>query len=335
MKQGNISKLIRRILACAIAVACIAYIVYFFYENRGDLRLLLRFDLLTIIFILVMHFVYQIFYGLRFQTIVEKCSGSRIPLLIWLKLLIVGRFLNHIFPQLGNVYRGASLKRDYGVPYTRYITAYVSLAWLDTTINLLLAALILFVTAPELKVAGVTAWGLLTAIAAAVAIVPALTELIFRSFKPNFRYLSWLHEKLHEVFEVTVRSVRDLRYLLTVVVLGVLQFSAIGVMFFIVFNSMGIKARLPELALFYALFKISTHIILSPGNLGLRELAYGVLSTQIGIGMGEGIVAAAVLRMTGYLFDIIAGPACGGLSLLRDRRRYIDSKDELLPTDRR
>lgn len=78
---------------------------------------------------------------------------------------------------------------------------------------------------------------------------------------------------------------------------------------------MGIEPNVPDLALFLALYKLSTLVVLTPGNLGIREMAFGFLSQALGIGMAEGILASAMLYAVHSSLVIPLGLAFGSSHL--------------------
>ena len=78
----------------------------------------------------------------------------------------------------------------------------------------------------------------------------------------------------------------------------------------------------PVLALFYIILKISTEILITPGNIGPREVAYGVLSESMGIGMGQGIAVSVIIRVLGTGTVLVLGSCFGGIDLLRHKEDY-------------
>ena len=132
----------KTILRWLLAIACLTYLAKFFYDSRSDLSIALSLNGWVLTGIVAMQLLYYLLQGERLRIVMIKCSGRKLPALPWLKLFIIGRFLNTIFAQAGNVSRGIILKRDYGVSYTRYIAANASMAWMDTGMNFFVVAAI-------------------------------------------------------------------------------------------------------------------------------------------------------------------------------------------------
>ena len=98
---------------------------------------------------------------------------------------------------------------------------------------------------------------------------------------------------------------------------GLLAFINISAIFYMCFDSMGVNILFSKAALFNIVSKLSNQIVITPGNLGLRELIYSWLSEITNIGMSEGLIAAVVLRIVDSCVSITLGILFGGLNLLK------------------
>ena len=84
----------------------------------------------------------------RYWLTIDEAGTSPIPPMTWLRLFILGRFLNTLVPQAGNAYRGIQLKRRFGLSISRYLGAFLAFIWLSTLVNLV-AALVYGFTAGD------------------------------------------------------------------------------------------------------------------------------------------------------------------------------------------
>jgi len=317
----------KKALRWVLGLACVAYIIVFLHQNRGDLEIVLKLRPLALVAVAALFCVHLALYSCRFQVVFEKCTGVAVPFLKWFRLIIIGRFLNSLVPQMGNVYRSVRLKEDHGVPYTSYATGLFSFIWLDVCLNFVFALVIVATTAPHMRIGGVGAASLLALMLALAVIVPAALALLFRLTKPRTRYLSWAHSKVSEVFSVSLAALRDRAYVLKVLLLSVALFASMNTILYMGFLSFGIRASLPALALFYALYKLSVYFVVTPGNVGLRELVYGLLSREMDIGMAEGIIVAAMLRIVAHLVLIGLALLLGSAAVIRHRHLYTRAGD--------
>jgi len=276
----------------------------------------------TILYIILLQLLYYLLQGYRFRIVLEKCSSRNVRYLPWLRIFILGRFLNTVFSQMGNVYRSIELKQKYSISYTRYISSFTSLAWMDTSINLIIAAMIIAVINPGFKIGQFLAWEVLVILIFVVVATPIVAEIVLRKINFKNRYLDWLHSKFAEVLLVSVSNLKDKVYLLKIVLLGLAIFVRTCAMFYVYFSVFNVQISIPALVVFYALFKIGAFIIITPGNVGVQEVIYGFLSEQMGIGMAQGVLVAALIRVVGICSISILGLALGGADLIQRRKEY-------------
>ncbi len=294
---------------------------YFFWKERTSLLRALSINPIVVVSIFVLTAVYFAFQAYRYLVVINKCTAEKVPYLGWFRVFVLGLFLNRFIPQAGNLYRGVVLKRDYKVSYTDYLTSYISFIWMEICLNFFLALVVVVSTTPYLRIWSWPAWFFLSIMMTGIMILPFVFIGFFHVFRPRTQKLEWIRRKLREVFQTTVKNLRDLKYVFVVVVLGIFAFGQHATLHYICFIAFGYSLSLSALALFYALHKLSSNFSITPGNLGIRELAYGVLSHALGIGMAEGIMISAVLRVLVYITVIVMALPMGGFSLLTSRER--------------
>jgi uncharacterized membrane protein YbhN (UPF0104 family) len=317
----------KKILRLVLVVICLVYLLQFFHKNRESLQLVFALNFKTILNIILLQLLYYLLQGHRFQVVLEKCSSRKIPFLPWLRIFILGRFLNTVFSQMGNVYRSVQLKQQHSISYTRYISSFGSLAWMDTGINLMIAVIAIAVLNPGFKIGQFFAWKILAILTFAVVASPILGEIILRRISFKNKYLDWLHSKFSEVLDVLLSNLQDRAYVLKITLLVIAIFARTCAMFYVYFSVFDIQISIPALVVFCALFQMSTFVIITPGNVGVQEVVYGFLSEQIGIGMAQGVLVAALIRVVGICSISVLGVSLGGIDLLRHRKDYLEIKD--------
>lgn len=309
----------KTLLRWLLAIACLAYLAKFFYDSRSDLSIALALDGWILTGIVAMQLLYYLLQGERLRIVMIKCSGRDLPFGPWLKLFIIGRFLNTIFAQAGNISRGIILKRDYGVSYTRYIAANASMAWMDTGMNFLLVAAIVLIFSADLSIGPFAAWKVLGLSAVATIAGPIAIEAAFRRLRLGFGPLIWLHNKSAEVLRVSVENLADRMYLLKIVLLGLAIFARTVLLYHLYFLILGIQLDFAALAVFYAFSKLSFYVNLTPGNLGVQEILWGALGELVGIGMAQGVLVSALARVFNTGVILLLGAAIGGWDLIQNR----------------
>ncbi|MCY2931827.1 MAG: lysylphosphatidylglycerol synthase transmembrane domain-containing protein [Planctomycetota bacterium] len=310
---------LRSAFRLVLLAACAGGVVYVFHRNRDDLKLLLHVGPWIAVALAGLFIAQYLLQGLRYQFVLTKVADARIAFAEWFRLFVLSQWLNIFFPQLGNVYRGVQLKKFHGVSYTGYVSSYVAFAWLDTGINLLVTLAVLAAAPTPLRVAGLPAWGFVTALLAGTLLVPPVLWAFLSLPVARNRHLAWLHAKSRQVVGGLRQSVTGAGYLAATVALGAAVFAITTLTFGVCFLGLGVPVSLPALALFCALYKLSTYVIITPGNLGLLELACAVLGEQVHVGMGPGLLACGMVRVAGYAVLAVLAVAMGGLRLLRRR----------------
>lgn len=316
-----------KIFKFALLLACSVYIVIFFSTNKEDLRLILNIHVCPLIFLCCLSVLYQFIHGYRFKVVLNKCSKSNLPFWDWLKIFMQTRFLNLIFPQFGNIYRSMTLKKNYNISYTNYISTFTSFAWMDTCFNLIFATIIILLFEPTLKILCLNAGFLLIGLSFVIIFLPILSLKILRKTKINFPKIVWIQSKLREVLYTSLANLRDIKYISSIIILGFLILLRTILFYYILFYSFGIRPSLSILIIFYVLFKFSSFVVITPGNLGIQEIAFGFLSSQLGIGMSKGILVCAVGRVISTSVILLLGIFFGGIGLLQHRKDY--SKNDI------
>lgn len=321
------SSSVRSWLRLALLALCVAGIVYIFRQNRQDLKLLLNVGPWNVAALAGLFVSFYALLTVRYRVVFDKIVGVQIGFWEWFRLMVLGIWLNVFFPQLGNVYRGVQLKKLHGVAFTGYISSYVALAWLDTCVNLLVTLVVLLAARAEMTIVGMPAWAFVLALLGGASLVPVVLTVFLRLPGAPNRRLAWMHAKASQVVDGMRQIAGDLPFLARVSALGVVVFAITTVMFGVCFLGLGVPVSLPALAMFCALYKLSTYVIITPGNLGLLELGCAVLGDQTKIGSGAGLLACGMLRVAGYMVLAVLATGMGGLGLIRERneiRRQAD-----------
>jgi len=327
-----INKIINhKIFQFGILFLCLAYIAWFLWDRRRDLTLSIELGPFFVFFISVLCILYFIVYGLRFKLVIEKSSGYNLPYIAWLKCFILGRFFNQLFPQFGNVYRSFHLKNIFGVPHTLYISSFFSFTWMDTVLNFAVTLAALVILDFKLSLFGFNAIALIAFLLLITVCIPLFLQRLFHLLRFENKSLDWVSLKLKAVFDITVTNITKINFVFWFTVLGVIGFFLVLLTYYFIFSGIGVSVQLTHLVLFYTLRKLSSSINITPSNLGIRELAYGVLCFDLGYGMAVGIMASAILRVFNFVILVILGISLGGVGIIKHRKEYgLNIKDNKL-----
>ena len=208
------NKLKNKTIQYAILIASIGYIIFFFIGNKNIFQTTFQIDLKILVSILILQLIFLFLQSWRFQIMIQKCSLVRPPLWSWFKIFILGRFLNLIFTQIGNLYRSVQLKSKYGISHTRYVSVFTSMAWIDTCMNLMIAFLVILLTNVSFQIGQLIAWKAILIIFTIIFFGPVILEILLKKIRiVNHRFL-WLQGKLSEVLNITLVNTRPIRFFL-------------------------------------------------------------------------------------------------------------------------
>ncbi len=318
-------KKMKKIVQWIVSVLSLIFIVHYFSKNELYLQLALRIKPSKAIIVMLLCACYLLLQGYYYKVCLDKCSEKNIGFGPWFKIFILGRFLSNFVPLSGNVYRSISLKRIHGVPYTHYIGSFFTFSWLDSCLSFLLALIVIWDVNSNLQVGPFRALHLIAFLVILFFCLPILSEKISPLITIRFQRLAWLQSKLGEVLRVSVRNLRDVRFMAGFSLAGLGVFLLACTMFYVCFSSIGIHVGAAELVFFYVFLKLSGYVSITPGNIGVQEILFGVISQQMQIGMAEGILASALLRVLSYVTLCCIAVPMGGLALVRERSAYVDS----------
>ena len=300
------SKAIKAIKWTLLGASLIA-VIYALAHERETLRQAFLISPSRLALIIALLVVYFLIYSYRFVILIEKHCDCRIGLLPWLRMLIVVRFMNNTVPQMGTVYRGVHLKKDFGVSYTDYISANLFFILTDTVFNFVIAAVLLVVTGNTLSFGGIHASLWLSTGSIALLALPYLVSYILSHVRAAQQKPSKIIRGLSEVAREITASVRDIRYMLLSNILALASFVTMACVFHLLLQAVEVDLPFGTLAVFYALYRLTFHVNITPGNIGIRELAYGLLCAQADVGMSKGILVSAELRILSMVVLLVLG----------------------------
>ncbi len=244
----------------------------------------------------------------RYLAIFRHVGLRDISNIAWFRVFVFSRFFNTLLGQSGNIYRAMRLKRGWGFSYTSTVSCYAGFAWLDTLLNTFLMSLALLIWDPALRLAGCPALLLsISFFCLLLAGLPVLA-LIGRRIPANLSGESRFFGKLFRKAGEALRSLADIRFFLLINAIGLVSFFLQLLTVYAVFLSLGHNPGAANLVIFVTLLRFSTLVVLTPGNLGLQEMACAYLASAMGMDMSKGLLVSGLLRIVDWInLGLIAG----------------------------
>jgi uncharacterized membrane protein YbhN (UPF0104 family) len=247
-------------------------------------------------------------HSLRTQVIVGRLTRQPLFFFPWFRIFLVGRMLNTFMLQAGNIYRAYETKRLYQVSYTQYVAAYLVFIWVDMILNIAFVCAILAwdkwagaaTTAAHGEVFAIALLSLVALILAApIATFVARLLLSIGSFLPKPRRL---------LFEMSARFwilMRDPGMILRFVSLGFVSIALLLILFSAAFGAIAVDIGLWQIAIIIAIYKLSLMVVITPGNIGIREWALVGACALFGVEATGAMTVALVTRAT-YMIGLLA-----------------------------
>ncbi len=298
----------RAVLVLLFQLACVAYVAHVLYAERAELGHAVDLDARSIAALVALMFVGHLQRTFEFTYMLRRLDVHE-PFAEGFLLTGAGFLLNYLPFNAGLVMRAAVLKRDHALPYAKYL----ALVTVNALLNLSVAAVIGVTSVVSSDGFGVGSLPLLSFYTLAFMGAMALV------FLPR----AWIPDRSGFVFG-RLRSLADgmtaLRTGGGILVPIGLAFSKVcmaGLRMWICFGVLGTNISVLQAGMLASTTVLFTLVNVTPGNLGLRELALAVLSTQLGADYGRGIAAASIDRIVLLAYTVVAG--LPGLYALRRR----------------
>lgn len=300
---------VKGVVAFVLQLACVAYVGRVLWRERAHLSSAFEISgfaiagLFTLMMFAHLQRAFEFTYMLRRLRVREPYGESVL-------LTGAGFLLNHLPFNAGLVMRATVLKRDYALPYASYL----ALVMVNALVNVAMAAVVgitcvTFAGArPDARVPLLLMFGALLLAAIGAAFVPT-------RFIPEAQGFVWNRLRVLGQGVALVRGNAS-----NVGVLALLAFTKMlgaAVRMWICFGALDAHVSPLEAALLSSTSIVFSLINVTPGNLGLREVAMAAVSTLLGSGYGIGMAAASIDRAVLLAYTVVSG--LPGLYALRRR----------------
>ena len=247
-------------LQVVVGLLSIGFVVLSIAKDPSALKQALKTSALDLSCILGLLIAYFVLYSYRFVTLIDKHCGHRIGLLSWIRMLVVVRFMNNMVPQMGSVYRGITLKRDFGISYTDYISANIFFIWTDTLLNFMMASFLLWYFNTDLNL-----FGLPASVSLGLGGVVLLTAPLCAHYALAFSARpSRVLTKLAQVSDNLMLGLKDLRYMIEINLIAIGSFLCMVGVFKLLLAGVGADVPFSTMAVFYALYRLTFHVSVTP-----------------------------------------------------------------------
>lgn len=302
-----------------------AFVLYQLASDPETLRRVLSVPPATLAWLALLFALSQALLASRLSLAVAHAGGGGVPAPAWLRLIAVGQLLNTAAPQAGSVYRAIALKREHGVTYLAYATGLLAFVWLDLVMGVLLALVTIATLDPGLRLRGLPVLLALATLFGVLVLSPSVGARLLSAFSGGHGFIAKLQARAVSVL-ASVRSVLGapaflLRYLLLTALVTLEQVATL----WLLFRAVGAELDLATLLLFQVVFKLSTQVVVTPGNLGVTEILFGLLSHGVASTLEQGLAVSVLYRAVSTVMVVMLGVGFGGARLLFSARQTLEA----------
>lgn len=287
---------------CIISSLTLVIVAFLLWNYRDDLYSLQHITFTHFLIIVVLQSLKRLAQAEQLRKVLYRVTAVHIPFKKWFSMFITASLSNSLFAQSGNIYFASTLKKYESIAITHFIGGRLFVLWLNTCLTILILFVLILCFQPYIRISGFPVVILVAILLFLSLAGPGLAVVTFRIIVSDSgeSSLSGMRAHVNRLVETISKCCQD------AAVLGHVLFTALIIFvvgmgaFSVVFHSIGLSVGLVELAFFLALLKLSSQVIITPGNIGIRELAYGFLSQELGMGIAHGILASVIVRVSGY-----------------------------------
>lgn len=315
MKAAGIR--IPRWLSIVLVVSTLSLVVWMIARDRPSLDALGDIEPTDLFVIMGLQVLYLIPESYRQKIVIESSSVTSIGSFQWFRIFIVGRFLNTLVPQSGNVYRALRLRADFGIAVSEFGGGMAAFVIMSVVASLFVAAPLLAWQSPTPMIGAVPVWVTLLLAGVVLASTPFLIWFVVRGRSSAQGERSRILDTAQQVVKATMTALSDLRLMVAFVAVWVVTLIVVVTLYRVVFSAIGWNLEVGEAIAIYALLQAGSFIVLTPGNLGIQELGFAALAAIFGIPAAIGVIAAALIRATGWIAVAVPAALFGSDDIVR------------------
>ncbi len=291
---------------CAIALFVFA-IVYFMRKYSADISSLQHLSLPDILIIGAWSFVSYTAYAYAVYVVFVDLGLKDLGPFAWLRIYFVSRLVNFFVTQGGNLYRLVLLKKKHNFSYTNAIGVTAFLFWINALIALIVSIYFLAGFERKLYLYGVSLlnWSMLVVLV--LLLGPLLIVWSIQPFRESSIWRSRMLRPFVIIADFFIATVRNGGLLARLTILSIVHFLFfVGVNYFS-FRAIDQPIDVAVVCFFTTAFVFTRYINVVPGNLGVSELVGGLISEQMGIGFGNGLIVSGIVRIVEVMMILLIG----------------------------
>lgn len=288
----------QKILAITTLIFTVIGIAFYLSDNQNLLLSLKNIPISYILILLVVQVLLLVTNGLLLKTLTLQFN-IHLKMTEWFGLAVVTTMVNYVTPFSGGLlFRATYLKHQHSFSFTKFATLiyanYIINFW---TIGVIGTLSILFVNPTGIN-RMVLLFFLMVAIILSIIILLPVTKIPGNS-------------KLNKIINSSIDGwlliKRDKKLLTKLISYTLINIILNALAFWVACSALGFTISLFASVIISLVAAFSIVIKITPANLGIHEAIIGFSAPLVGIGAGEGLMTALVIRGTGIIVIFLLG----------------------------
>ena len=287
-------KNIWKYLKIVITVGIIGYFIYYFYNNRADLLVVLQ---ISPKYLLVIFLLYTLAFFINgiFIKIILKSFKKTLPIFESFYISIISSLGNYFLPMRGGAaIRSVYLKKKFDFPYSHFVSTLYGNYIIVFLVSSFIGLLSLILIDIKYSVSSIPLYLFFGGLFVVMLVLSLVKFPLEKIKEPKRKFFGKVVGIVKNILKGWNIIVDDKELLFSLIGLTVVNIFVTNVLFYVQFRALNIDVNLLNTVLYNALSSVSLLVSITPGSLGIREGIFSITSDILGIA-NEQIMQLALL----------------------------------------
>ncbi len=298
LKKQSLQLNIFALFNSLIAISLLFLIYLIIKQDNTEINLYNLLNISDLFLIIFFSLTYNLITSKRFLVVINSKKFLNLKFIFWNSYFVKGQILGYLIPQSGVVYRAFILKEIHGFSYSKYTGLYILLIsfeiFLLSLVFLLISVLFFSNNNSSLY----------------LAFIPIIYILLFTlvtlvslfKFKFVIRLLKkirfyWLKVIIIETQIMFVRMLLYKKNLFLFIIFSILKIIFGLALYYLVLRLFESSIEFNQTVYFFTANQLFEPFKITPQNLGIMELIFGIIAVQVSLSIKIGIFVKVVLRL--------------------------------------
>ncbi len=289
----------RTLISIALSTLALIGLGYYLYRNWADVTPLLDANPVLLVVMLLLLLV-QMWGQAACNWLMFKTLGSQVNLLECFWLGIVSNTANSLLPaQPGAAVRAVYLKKVHQLEFAHFSSAFFAFQIVDVVVVSTIYLVLYLTRAPKNQFT--TALAIFAFVVIAVCLATFLLPKIKQPRNRFFVFFVNAWDGWHQL--------KSKPKTLVFLVLGVFLIRAIdGIVFYVACAAVGLEVGFDKALMATSLAAVFNAVKVTPGNIGIQESVYGMLSSIVGVSSVQCVTISLLIRTITIVRSVLILP---------------------------